>query len=217
MFEAGGGRIGDYERCSWYAAGTGTFFGGERHEPAVGESGREEHVAELRVETVVPEARIRDAIVALRLAHPYEEPAYDVYPLARPVKAKLFTDGGSRGNPGRLPTRSCSRPRTAPCSTRGARRSASRRTTSPSTRRSSRGSSARSRSGVDELEVVSDSELLVKQMRGEYRVKNRALQDLFLDASRSARKIRRVTYTAVRREHNSSPTASSTRRSTQRL
>jgi len=56
--------------------------------------------------------------------------------------------------------------------------------------------------GVDELEVVSDSELLVKQMRGEYRVKNKALQDLFLDASRVARKIHRVNYTAVRREHN---------------
>ena len=100
VFEAGGGRIGDYERCSWYAAGTGTFFGGAGHDPTLGESGREERVAELRVETVVPEGRIRDAIVALRLAHPYEEPAYDVYPLARPVKAKLFTDGGSRGNPG---------------------------------------------------------------------------------------------------------------------
>ena len=56
--------------------------------------------------------------------------------------------------------------------------------------------------GVDELEVVSDSELLVKQMRGEYRVKNAALQNLFLDASRHARKLHRVTYTAVRREHN---------------
>ena len=56
--------------------------------------------------------------------------------------------------------------------------------------------------GVSELEVVSDSELLVKQMRGEYRVKNRALQELFLDASRLARQIQRVTYTAVRREHN---------------
>jgi hypothetical protein len=81
VFEAGGGRIGDYERCSWYTAGTGTFFGAESTSPALGESGREERVAELRIETVVPEARIRDAIVALRLAHPYEEPAYDVYPL----------------------------------------------------------------------------------------------------------------------------------------
>jgi probable phosphoglycerate mutase len=56
--------------------------------------------------------------------------------------------------------------------------------------------------GVTELEVISDSELVVKQMRGEYRVKNRALQDLFLEASRLARRVDRVTYTAVRREHN---------------
>jgi hypothetical protein len=81
VFEAGGGRIGDYQRCSWYAAGTGTFLGGMATVPTIGERGREERVAELRVETVVPEGRIRDAIVALRLAHPYEEPAYDVYPL----------------------------------------------------------------------------------------------------------------------------------------
>jgi ribonuclease HI len=52
------------------------------------------------------------------------------------------------------------------------------------------------------VRIKADSELLVKQMRGEYRVKNRALLDLFLDASRHARRIHRVTYTAVRREHN---------------
>ena len=56
--------------------------------------------------------------------------------------------------------------------------------------------------GVTELELRSDSELLVKQMRGEYRVKNKALQELFLAASRAARDIGRVTYTHVRREHN---------------
>jgi hypothetical protein len=81
VFEAGAGRIGDYERCSWYTAGTGTFLGGEETEPAVGESGREEHVPELRVETVVPEERLADVVAALRAAHPYEEPAYDAYPL----------------------------------------------------------------------------------------------------------------------------------------
>jgi hypothetical protein len=81
VFEAGGGRIGDYERCSWYTAGTGTFFGGEETDPAIGERGREEHVPELRVETVVPEEVVDDAVAALRAAHPYEEPAYDVYPL----------------------------------------------------------------------------------------------------------------------------------------
>ena len=82
VFAAGGGRIGDYERCSWYTAGTGTFLGGEETDPAIGERGVEEHVAELRVETVVPAERAADAVAALRAAHPYEEPAYDVYPLA---------------------------------------------------------------------------------------------------------------------------------------
>ena len=56
--------------------------------------------------------------------------------------------------------------------------------------------------GVDELEVVSDSELLVKQMTGEYRVKNEALKELNERASRLARRLGRVDYTAVRREHN---------------
>lgn len=82
VFDAGAGRIGEYERCSWYAAGTGTFLGGETTSPTLGEQGREERVAELRVETVVPADRLVDVLAALRTAHPYEEPAYDVYPLA---------------------------------------------------------------------------------------------------------------------------------------
>jgi hypothetical protein len=81
VFAAGAGRIGEYERCSWYTAGTGTFFGGATTEPVLGEPGREEHVPELRVETVVPADRVEDTLAALRAAHPYEEPAYDVYPL----------------------------------------------------------------------------------------------------------------------------------------
>jgi hypothetical protein len=81
VFEAGGGRIGEYERCSWYTPGTGTFLGGDETDPAIGERGREEHVPELRVETVVPDDLVDDAVAALLLAHPYEEPAYDVYPL----------------------------------------------------------------------------------------------------------------------------------------
>ena len=81
VFDAGGGRIGEYERCSWYTAGTGTFLGGEGTSPAVGERGSEEHVAELRVETVVPDDRLEAVVAALKLAHPYEELAYDVYPL----------------------------------------------------------------------------------------------------------------------------------------
>ena len=82
VFAAGAGRIGEYERCSWYTAGTGTFLGGESSDPAIGERGIEEHVPELRVETVVPGDRLADVVAALRSAHPYEEPAYDVYPLA---------------------------------------------------------------------------------------------------------------------------------------
>jgi ribonuclease H / adenosylcobalamin/alpha-ribazole phosphatase len=56
--------------------------------------------------------------------------------------------------------------------------------------------------GVRQLEVVSDSELMVKQMRGEYRVKNEALRELFLQAGRLAREVGSVRYSAVRREHN---------------
>ena len=81
VFAAGAGRIGDYARCSWYAAGTGTYLGGEGTNPTLGEAGREERVAELRVETVVPEDRLAHVVAALKEAHPYEEPAYDVYPL----------------------------------------------------------------------------------------------------------------------------------------
>ncbi|HET7450148.1 MAG TPA: hypothetical protein VFJ78_06090 [Gaiellaceae bacterium] len=81
VFAAGAGRIGAYERCSWYAEGTGTFLGGETASPAVGERGAEERVPELRLETVFP-ADAHDAVVsALRDAHPYEEPAFDVYEL----------------------------------------------------------------------------------------------------------------------------------------
>jgi len=56
--------------------------------------------------------------------------------------------------------------------------------------------------GVTELEVVSDSELLVKQMRGEYKVKNEALRELVAEAEALARRLGNVAYTAVRREHN---------------
>jgi hypothetical protein len=81
LFAAGAGRIGDYERCSWYTEGTGTFYGRESAEPTIGEKGREERVPELRLETVFPEDRQDEVIAALRGAHPYEEPAFDVYPL----------------------------------------------------------------------------------------------------------------------------------------
>jgi len=81
LFEAGAGRMGEYSRCSWYTQGTGTFLGGEGTSPAVGESGREQRVAELRLETVYPVERHDEVLAALRRAHPYEEPAFDIYPL----------------------------------------------------------------------------------------------------------------------------------------
>jgi hypothetical protein len=81
LFEAGAGRIGDYEHCSWYTQGTGTFLGGEGTNPTLGEAGREQRVAELRLETIFPEEKQEDVIAALRRAHPYEEPAFDVYAL----------------------------------------------------------------------------------------------------------------------------------------
>jgi len=82
VFSAGAGRIGDYERCSWYTAGTGTFLGREGAEPTIGAAGREERTPELRVETVVPGDHVEAIVAALVAAHPYEEVAYDLYPLA---------------------------------------------------------------------------------------------------------------------------------------
>jgi hypothetical protein len=81
LFAAGAGRIGNYERCSWYTEGTGTFLGGEGSSPSVGQSGREQRVAELRLETVYPEELEAEVVAALREAHPYEQPAFDLYPL----------------------------------------------------------------------------------------------------------------------------------------
>ena len=78
VFAAGAGRIGDYERCSWYTAGTGTFLAREGAHPAVGEVGEEQRVGELLVETVVPEPRAAAAVRALVEAHPYEEVAFEL-------------------------------------------------------------------------------------------------------------------------------------------
>jgi hypothetical protein len=82
IFAAGAGRIGDYERCCWYTEGTGTFLAGEGAEPVVGESGIEQRASEIRLETVYPAEREAEVVAALRSSHPYEEPAFDLYPLA---------------------------------------------------------------------------------------------------------------------------------------
>lgn len=77
----GAGRIGDYAQCSFSVEGIGTFVGGESTRPAVGQSGRLEQVRELRIEMVFPKAVLSAVINALIRSHPYEEPAFDVYPL----------------------------------------------------------------------------------------------------------------------------------------
>jgi len=84
MFAAGAGRIGDYECCSFRGAGAGTFFGRESTHPVVGEKGRLESVPEIRLETVVPAGHLPEIVAALRASHPYEEPAFDLYPLKPP-------------------------------------------------------------------------------------------------------------------------------------
>ncbi len=84
LFDAGAGRIGKYSACSFRSQGTGTFFGADGTNPAVGEAGRLERAEEIRIETVVPVAKIEAAIRALRSAHSYEEPAFDLQQLAAP-------------------------------------------------------------------------------------------------------------------------------------
>ncbi len=79
---AGAGIIGDYTRCTFRSPGTGTFLPGEGSDPYLGERGRLERVEEVRLETVVPAHLAPAAVDAATAAHPYEEVAYDLYPLA---------------------------------------------------------------------------------------------------------------------------------------
>jgi len=118
------------------------------------------------------------------------------------VKAKLSTDGGARGNPGPAAygyvleaedgTVLDARGQTIGVATNNI----------AEYRALIAGLEKAVELGIDELEVVSDSELLVKQMQGEYRVKNEALRELNDEANSLERKLGRVRYTAVRREHN---------------
>lgn len=82
MFAAGAGHIGDYSHCSWSVTGTGQFLPHEGASPTIGSVGSVERVAEDRVEMIAP-ARLRGHVLAaLRGAHPYEEPAFDILALA---------------------------------------------------------------------------------------------------------------------------------------
>jgi dinuclear metal center YbgI/SA1388 family protein len=87
---AGAGRLGDYDRCAWQTLGEGTFRPGAGADPAIGRIGEIERVAEARVEMVVPPRRRAGVVAALRAAHPYEEPAFDLLPMA-PVPGRRGT------------------------------------------------------------------------------------------------------------------------------
>ncbi len=81
VFDAGAGRIGNYDRCSWQVLGEGQFRPLEGANPFLGQPGEVEKVAEYRVEMVCDDVHIESAIRALKAAHPYETPAYDVWKL----------------------------------------------------------------------------------------------------------------------------------------
>lgn len=81
LFEAGAGHIGNYSHCCWQIQGTGQFMPLAGSAPHIGEHNTVEKVAEWRVEMVVAEDKLTEVIKALKQAHPYETPAYDVIPI----------------------------------------------------------------------------------------------------------------------------------------
>jgi hypothetical protein len=81
LFDAGAGRIGDYEQCCWQVLGTGQFRPLAGSQPFIGRQNEVSSVSEYRVEMVCARHCIAGAVKALRAAHPYEEPAFDVVEL----------------------------------------------------------------------------------------------------------------------------------------
>jgi dinuclear metal center YbgI/SA1388 family protein len=81
IWNAGAGAIGDYSCCSFNIEGTGTYMPGEGTQPFIGKQGRLERVPEMRIETVVPHSVHRKVVQAMLRSHPYEEVAYDLYPV----------------------------------------------------------------------------------------------------------------------------------------
>ncbi len=79
LFSAGAGRIGSYDKCSWQVLGQGQFRPLEGADPFLGQAGQVETVEEYKVEMVCDAAHIQQAVAALKQAHPYETPAYEVW------------------------------------------------------------------------------------------------------------------------------------------
>ncbi|MES0327036.1 MAG: YqfO family protein [Gammaproteobacteria bacterium] len=78
LFEAGAGKIGDYDSCCWQTLGNGQFRPLDNSNPYIGQKGKIETVTEYKVEMVCDDQYIEAAIEALKKTHPYEEPAFDV-------------------------------------------------------------------------------------------------------------------------------------------
>ncbi len=95
-FQAGAGRIGAYEECSFAIPGEGTFYGTEATNPAVGQRGRRETVHELRLEFICASEKLPNTLGAIRSAHSYEEPAIDVYPLHHRTDGDAANSGAGR-------------------------------------------------------------------------------------------------------------------------
>lgn len=82
VFAQGAGRVGEYEHCCWQAQGRGQFRPLEGSKPFIGQSGELATVAEWKVEMVVADELIHNAVKALKKAHPYEVPAFEVWRLS---------------------------------------------------------------------------------------------------------------------------------------
>jgi ribonuclease HI len=280
VFAAGAGRIGEYERCSFRVAGTGTFRPLEGADPAIGERGVEEHVAEVRIEAVYPAWREVDVVDAYVAAHPYEEPAFDLLalenmsanrgrgrlgtrdgetvavwlgedPLASARAAALgvrrlevagedvrragelaaerltalagipvdppvtspapgptaervlvHVDGGARGNPGPAAIGYVLEAPSGEVLEEAGEPIGVTTNNVAEYRALLAGLAAAERAGAREVDVRADSELLVRQMTGAYKVRNETLRRLWSEAQDAVGRFARVEFEAVPRARN---------------
>ncbi|MHC4509565.1 MAG: Nif3-like dinuclear metal center hexameric protein [Planctomycetota bacterium] len=102
VFAAGAGAIGNYSHCGFGAQGTGTFLPQQGAKPAIGRKGRLQKVAEIRFEAIVPGQSLAEVIAAVKKAHPYETPAFDIFKLYNPQTQFGLGRIGDLGRPTRL-------------------------------------------------------------------------------------------------------------------
>ncbi|MFB3895256.1 MAG: Nif3-like dinuclear metal center hexameric protein [bacterium] len=102
IFDAGAGVIGNYSECSFRTLGIGSFRAGNKAKPFLGKIEKLESVEEIRFETIVPEAKLTGIISAMLQSHPYEEVAYDIYPLDNPYPQSIVCISGKLTRPMKL-------------------------------------------------------------------------------------------------------------------